>query len=72
MISNILIEFIIVSISEAGNLLKERVAEMEEKLQRQESDLDSHIKAIASLESEKLDLIEGMFLILTYLNFMKK
>lgn len=32
---------------------------MEEKLQRQESDLDSHIKAIKLLEAEKLDLIEG-------------
>jgi hypothetical protein len=45
--------------SEAGNILKERIAEMEEKLHRQESDLDSHIKAITRLEAEKLDLIEG-------------
>lgn len=33
---------------------------MEQKLHRQEADLDSHIKAITSLESEKLDLIEGI------------
>ncbi|XP_054265609.1 centromere-associated protein E-like isoform X1 [Macrosteles quadrilineatus] len=46
-------------IQDAGVILKERIAEMEEKLQRQESDLDSHIKAITQLEAEKLDLIEG-------------
>lgn len=33
---------------------------MEQKLHRQEADLDSHIKALTSLESEKLDLIEGI------------
>lgn len=50
---------------EAGSILKERVAEMEQKLHRQEADLDSHIKAITSLESEKLDLIEGINFLLS-------
>uniref|UniRef100_A0A1B6HUT3 Uncharacterized protein n=2 Tax=Homalodisca liturata TaxID=320908 RepID=A0A1B6HUT3_9HEMI len=43
---------------EAGHILKERITEMEEKLHRQECDLDNHIKAITLLEAEKLDLIE--------------
>uniref|UniRef100_A0A1B6F2P0 Protein lava lamp-like n=2 Tax=Cuerna arida TaxID=1464854 RepID=A0A1B6F2P0_9HEMI len=43
---------------EAGHLLKERITEMEEKLNRQECDLDNHIKAITLLEAEKLDLME--------------
>uniref|UniRef100_A0A1B6E603 Uncharacterized protein n=1 Tax=Clastoptera arizonana TaxID=38151 RepID=A0A1B6E603_9HEMI len=44
---------------ETAKLLKERIEEMEEKLIRQENDLDNHLKAISLLETEKLNLIQG-------------
>lgn len=34
---------------------------MEEKLVRQENDLDNHVKAISMLEAEKLDLVQGQY-----------
>ncbi|GLH01771.1 Protein lava lamp [Gryllus bimaculatus] len=39
---------------------KQRIQELEEKVKQQDLDLDSHVRALSRLESEKLNLIEGL------------